>query len=322
MAFLVSKLVLKYPGSTFVASLENILGSFLGRIVVLAYAIFFFLVTVTVTREFGAFITTVFIPETPMGATLFFLIFCVGYLLKQDLNVIGMVTDNIGFFFLVSFIALFLLLLGKFQYTNILPVLDKSVGSITLAAIVPIAWVGEIILLSIYLPYCDDLENATKKLYLGVLGITFFKIINVLASIFTFGADTNIRFPVFALGTLINIVAFFRNLSAIILIIWIAGVFFKTAAFQGGILIVLQDTLGIKNYRILIWPMAMVIYSCNFIFYVNVNELSDFIMKIFPYFALVFEMILPAIILCIAGIRGDHHGISADYISNNNNHLS
>lgn len=311
--FLITKLASRYPHTPFSVCLERIMGKFMGKIISFLYIFFIFVANATVLREFLSFISTTILSETPHAVNALAMLAAVGFLLRKDLSVLGKVNDVISYVFLGSFLVIFLLIVNKFQIQNIFPILEKDVVTVLKPAIVPTSWAGEVVLFLYYLPYVDDLPAASKKLYLGAVGLIFSKIVMIMAAIFVFGARQNLRLPIFSLTTTINVAEFVRNLDAIVLIAWVTGIFIKLAVFQGAALLAVRDSVKISSYRVLVIPSLFITYAWAQSMFRGTNDLNLFLLKFWPYFAFVFQIIIPAILIIISFLRGDR----SDDTSNN-----
>lgn len=317
IVFILTTLALRYPNVPFSISFERIIGKYPGKLLSLLYIFFMLVVNASIVREFLSFISTTILPQTPHGANALGLLIAVCFLLRKDLSVVGKVADILAYIFLGSFLVIFLLLINKFQFQNILPILDRDVVQVLKPLIVPTVWNGEVIFLIYYLFYCDNIQKAAGKLYLGAVGIVFFKLLMITSTIWVFGEAQNLRLPVFSIGTMINVANFVRNLDAIIIIAWVTGIFIKVSVFQGAVLLSLRHSFRLNNYRFLVLPSLFIIYALANSMFRGTNDITKFLLVSWPYFGLTFELVIPALLLIISFIRGDKSGSSNNNYSSN-----
>lgn len=129
IALLAVTLSSRYPSQNLLGLAESVLGRFLGKIVGLAYFVYFIALAAFIVREFSSFMTTSFLPLTPIlvfSVSIVLLSTYAGYL---GLEVIGRVSE-IVFVPIVFFLWLFILLLiNKTDFTALLPLLETGSGA-------------------------------------------------------------------------------------------------------------------------------------------------------------------------------------------------
>lgn len=170
IALLAVTLSSRYPSQNLLGLAESVLGRFLGKIVGLAYFVYFIALAAFIVREFSSFMTTSFLPLTPIlvfSVSIVLLSTYAGYL---GLEVIGRVSE-IVFVPIVFFLWLFILLLiNKTDFTALLPLLETGVGPAGRGSFIFLGWTGEIFLICMLYPH---LARPRRALAVGLVTLAF-----------------------------------------------------------------------------------------------------------------------------------------------------
>lgn len=135
VAVICTSLGLRFPGRTVIQYSPEILGRFLGKLAGLGYIFFFIHINSIIVREFGDFLTTVFLPDTPIDIFVATLLLLGASAVRNGLEVIARMNQFVFPLLLFSYMLIIVLVARDMDLHNLLPVLSfclaKAVGLTT-----------------------------------------------------------------------------------------------------------------------------------------------------------------------------------------------
>jgi spore germination protein KB len=122
------------------------------------------------------------------------------------------------------------------------------------------------------------------------------------------GADFSSRqaYPTYILGKKINIGNFFERVEVIVAISWVFTIYFKLTICYYGLTLGLAQLFRLKDYKILVFPLAFLIIPFSILMHPNVVHVSNYIAKTLTPFSLTICFILPLLLLIIGKMRKKH----------------
>lgn len=118
-------------------------------------------------------------------------------------------------------------------------------------------------------------------------------------------------FPTLELAKYISLGEFLERVEAVIVIVWVAGITIKVAVFYLAAVLACAQFFKVENEGPLVYPIGIITLVFSVSLFENFRELVDFLSKIFPFYASVFELFIPAFLLLVAVIRrmGGQHNV-------------
>lgn len=295
----------RFPGKTIVEYSEEILGKFLGKIVGLIFIWFFLYLTALVMREFGEFIVTVFMEETPLIVFIVTLLFAAALAIYGGLEVISRVNEMMLLLVIISFFFFMFLAFGEMDPARLRPILAEGMLPVFKGSLPAIGWLGEVVSIAFLLPYLNRPALARRSGSMAVLILLAIHLVVVVTSIMVFGAAQTgrMQFPAFMIARNAGIAGIFERSEALFMLIWVGGVFAKIAIYYYVTVLAASQWLKLSSYRPLILPFGLIIGALAFIDYRNNPELVSFLHKVWGPYSIPIELGLPALLLTIAIIR-------------------
>ena len=303
---LVTTLTRRFPGKNLFQISEAVLGKFLGKIASLLYIWLFIHITAVVMREFGEFMTIAFMPETPLPVFNIILMLMVAYALKMGLETLARTGEVIFFLITSNLILIMILNIPEVEGKLLLPVLAQGIRPVMQGALVPAAFLGEILLIGVFAPFLHNRAKERKIALLGIAINTFFLALGTAVSIAVFGVKelANFRFPFLMFVRIIEIGGFIERIDALVMVIWISGIAVKTAIFAYAALLGIKEVFGLKDTRPLILPLGVILVPLSILLHKNIEDLSFFIAHTWPRYAIsVYWLGLPLLFLLVAILR-------------------
>lgn len=295
IALLAVALSSRYPSQNLLGLAESILGRILGKLIGLAYIFYFISLNAFVVREFSSFMAISFMPHTPIHVFSISIILLSTYAVYLGLEVIGRVSE-IVFVPVVIFLWLFIaLLINKTEFTALLPLLEMGTGPAGRGSIIFTGWTGEIFLICMLYPHLVRPRRALQVglITVAIVGFTLAAGAVVLEGLFGFQLISRITFPILDYVRLISLGGFLERIEALVILIWIAGVYVKISFMHYLSAVSLRQIFGFADYRPLLLPLAALTVALSVFLFENVLEMIRFLKISWPVFNLLFAAGVP-----------------------------
>lgn len=298
VSYIYSQILNSFPGIDFIDILKKLFGRFLGRIIGVVFVWFSFHLGSLVIRDFGEFIKTVGLPNTPNSIIMAFAAILATISVRSGIEMIGRACE-VFFWLLISILFITVpFLLPKMDINNLRPFLYDGIkpvisGSFSLFSF-PFA---ETVVFLFILPYINKKEY--YKVYSSAILISgSILIITSLRNIMVIGADTLSRnyFASYTVVSRIKVGDFFQRIESFVAIAFSFYAFAKINVCLYATSIGISKVFGFDDYRFLVTPVGLLMLNYAIISYENIMQLFDWAAIIWPYYALPFEVIIPFII--------------------------
>jgi spore germination protein KB len=294
-----SRILSLFPGRDLFEILELNFGKFFGKLVGLLYIWFTFHLGALVLRNFGEFISTVALPETPaLVPVIMFGLLCM-WGAKAGIETMAKCAEYFIIFVMVLVVLFSLLVIPSMDIDNLLPIMGNGVGKALSGVLSSITFpFGEaVVFMMIFsaLPH----KNSASKVYIPAL-LWSGSVIIFLAfrNIMVLGPLTikAVYFPAYSVISRVNIGNFLQRMEIAVTIVFILSGFIKItvcilAATKG-----VARVLGFDDYRILVTPMGLLMVNLARIIYKDIMEMFDWAFKVWPFYAFPFQVIFPILI--------------------------
>ncbi|MDA8212624.1 MAG: endospore germination permease [Clostridia bacterium] len=305
VAVICTSLGLRFPGRTVIQYSPEILGRFLGKLAGLGYIFFFIHINSIIVREFGDFLTTVFLPDTPIDIFVATLLLLGASAVRNGLEVIARMNQFVFPLLLFSYMLIIVLVARDMDLHNLLPVLEGGIGPVLKGSFSLSAFRGEVCLILMLLPSLNNSKEATLTTVKAVIWIGILLTVDTVATLAVFGPDiTSVQvFPFLNLARYISLGNFVERIESLVILIWVAGVVVKVSLIYYVAALAAAQWFNLREYRPVVLPIGMLIGVLSIIGFSNSRELVEFIAKIWPPYGFSFELILPTVLLLAAMLR-------------------
>ncbi|MBW7453532.1 endospore germination permease [Paenibacillus sepulcri] len=265
---------------------QKLLGQFFGGILSVLFLMFFLVLTSGMLREISDFITTIILPQTPLYVIHFMMIIVMLFGIKLGLEPLARASEIFFPWFLLFFFSLVLLLLPQIQLTNMLPILGSGIGPVLHGMLYSVAFpFSELLVFLVIIPYVNEGTHLQRDLLLGSLFGGMIIFILVLLSTLVLGPTmTSFHiYPSYSLAKKISIGHFLERLEAMLAIIWIFSIFFKTVLYYYATVLGTAQLFRLKDYRMLAAPIGFILFGLAFYFSPNYSYLTEITAKYWPF---------------------------------------
>ncbi|WP_191565471.1 GerAB/ArcD/ProY family transporter [Metabacillus idriensis] len=306
MVFLYDALRKCYPDLTLVEYSHKILGKWLGITLSLLLISYFFITAATYLREMGDFITIQMMPDTPIQMIIVLFLSIVLMATRLGLEPLARSAEILFPFVVILLLSLMIFLLPEIQFQNLQPVLEGGLKPIIKGSIsfIVFPFIEPVAVLMI-LPFVSQKNRIRKSLLVGQFLAGGVLIIITMLAILVLGSDSTAReiYPTYTLAKKINIADFLTRLEAILAIIWFITIFIRFSLFFYATVLGLAQTLQLRDYRYLVFPIGMILVVFTIIMAPNTVHYNKMISDIWPYYALTFGFLIPLLLLIIAKVQ-------------------
>ncbi|WP_138754312.1 GerAB/ArcD/ProY family transporter [Paenibacillus sinopodophylli] len=293
-----------YPGHNIITMSKQLLGPWLGGAV--AFLLLFYLMDVTtwVLCEFSQFFIIALNPLIPQVWYLIAGVLMCAYAVYHGLEVFARVSEIVLIVTVVTFMAIYVLLINQYHPEYLLPVLEDGLLKPLKGTLLSISWFGDLMFVSMIMKHVR-LTKSTASYAFGAVGITLLlMLMSVLSCTMVFGGQATTTFTYPSISLIQNI-RIFRNIErfdAALVVVWVMSSFIKITAYFWSMLRGLTDWLNLKRPRMFIVPLAVCFVVCSRFKVWGLVELSSFYDSQAWYFVL-FQLLLPSMLLGIALIK-------------------
>ncbi|MFD1706424.1 endospore germination permease [Siminovitchia sediminis] len=293
----------RYPGKTVIEFSEEIIGRIPGKIFGF-FIIFFYLgATGVVVRAYSDFLNISFLLKTPQAVVAASMVLVCALCVHGGVEVMARSGQILLPLFFLPLLVVFMFLAPDFEVKNILPVLENGMIPPLKGAVIPAGWFAEFFLISFLLPFLSNPSKAMKYGFLSVF-ITMLTLVLVnLVVLFILGETTKLKtYPLIIVGRYASLAEFFENLEAVIVAVWIIGAFIKITVFYYAVVLAAAQWLKLSDFRPIIWPFGILIVQFAFLGLPNTMVFNR-ITEVFPFYSLLFQVLIPLFLLIIAMAR-------------------
>lgn len=293
-----SKILSIKPNNDIVDILEMIFGKFFGRLLSFFLIFFSFHLGALVLRNFGEFIKTIGLPETPNSILMLICILLAIISVKSGIETIARGCE------LFLLILLFLLLLTipfsipEMDINNLRPMLYEGIMPVLKGAFATFSFpFAETIVFLFVLPSINK-KQYYKVYYTSLIFAGSILIILALRNVLILGPETSTRnyFSSYTAVSRINIANFFQRIESIVAISFLIYTFAKISICLYASSKGLSKILGFNDYRFLVTPIGLLMLNFAIIVYENIMQMVEWATEIWPYYSLPFEVFLPLFI--------------------------
>lgn len=302
--YIAYRLNARYPSLSPIQSSVLITGEIPGKLFGLFFLLYMPHLNGVVIREYGEFVLSTILPGTPLYVVMGSLLFVCAINVRSGIEVIGR-SGIILVALTVGFLAVILLLLiPELHPDELLPIAEKGIKPSLLGAIAPASWLSEFAFLVFLLPFVSDRSRAWKASVFSLGAITVTMLAVNIVCLFLFGDTTDsFVFPVMIAARYISFADFLQHIEAMVVAIWIAGIFVKMSLFLYIQAISLAQWLGLNDFRPLVFPLAFLDLAYSFWVVSNQSEIAALLGSSGNLYTLFVLIVLPGLLLAVAKIR-------------------
>lgn len=295
-----------FPGKDLFDIMEIVFGKFLGKVLSLVYIWFSFHLGALVIRNFGEFINTVSIPETPEIVAMIIIGLLCGYGIKVGLEVLGR-WGQLAFLFILGLLFITVpLLVPAMNWRNFLPIMGKGITPVLKGTFAVFAFpFAEIVIFTLVFSSFRSRKSPYKVYAWGLLWGGLILLTTTLSDIAVLGERQigSIYFPAYSVVSRMNIMDFIQRTEVVVSIGFLASGFIKVSICLLGACRGIAKVIGNNDYRFMVTPVSLLMIILSYIIYDSMLEMIEWAFTTWTVYAFLFQVILPVIIWIGAEIK-------------------
>ncbi|WP_031513130.1 GerAB/ArcD/ProY family transporter [Desulfofalx alkaliphila] len=306
VALIALALGLRFPNQTLVQIFHTVFGKYAGWILAFVFVLMHpvFLTAITV-GQIGVILKVAFMGKTPLLVFNGIIVLAAAYAVYHGLETIARVVEILFPIGIFTLAMVGLLVLTKVDFGNYLPILENGFGPPLLGAFRLLSFLLEGIVLLMLIPYV----NQPKKLIVALVWVMVLLGVSLLIGVLAigmFGARYTAvtTFAALSMVRQIKIGGFLDHLDAVIMTIWISGIYLKLAVLYYIACIGVAQLTRCNNYRVLIVPLGILVTVSSVTWFENIPQVFAYIREVWPGQSLLFGFVLPLVVLVVAAARG------------------
>lgn len=306
VAWVYTRLAVQFPGECLVGYSRVILGRWGGSLVSLLYLWYGFHLGALVLRNFGEFLLTALLPTTPISVIILTLMALCAFAVRTGLEPLARASQVLVLVVVALVVITMVLLAKEAEPRNLQPWFSDQPASILRAALTILTFpFGETIIFAMVIPQVRPAGSVPRTVMRTILAATF--VLTATAALSTAVLGSHIRgtsrFSTLALIRHIVIADFITNLDALVVGAWVFNGFLKASACLYFCATGLAEWLGLREYRSLVPPIAILMVGMSILVYQDVSEMTTFL-NIWAVYSLPFQVLMPLVLLLVAQVRG------------------
>ena len=294
-----------YPGLNLFEIIFKIFGKFFGKIISLIFIIFAIHLGSMIIKVCTTFIRILNMPQTPELLTVAFILLVAIWSVTCGPENVGRLAKFSWFILASSIFITFIIGLKDMNFSNLKPIMETNfktlLGSAFNFCMLPF---GEMILCFCFFSSVSAKASPSKLILRSHVSIIVIFLAVMLRNILVLGVTTAllVDYPSYACVSILSIGDFFTRMEVLIGInLFLAG-FIKVSVCLYTSSLGIAKVLHIQDQKSVVVPCALLMGTLSTMLYSNSMDLSNWL-KIFQFYAIPYEIILPLIIWIGAEIQ-------------------
>jgi len=308
IAALAGYLAQRFPDQSLVRMAERIYGAVPGKLIGLTFSVYCTVVLGLGSRESVLAMWIAFLQTTPpvlISAVFYLLIIYAAYLGIEAIARVSLI-----FFPLVvaSLLALTALAAPVAVPGRLLPIVGNGLGPVVRAGFLAASYAGESIVVLAIVRHLKDKRGASRAMATGVAAGMVIMALATGFGVMMLGVRgiSRVTFPVLETARMVGFGQFLERAEILFLALWFSAALLKLATVFYASITSIADVLGLRDYRPLIIPYALLGAALSLI-PKTVLETFDYL-NAFVRYSVWYTIALPVVLLAGAVIRGLREG--------------
>ncbi len=288
------------PDKNLYEILHTILGNIAGKAIAIAYALFAFYLSAIILRNLADYISQFDMQQTPDLVPMLFITLLIIWIVKDGVETIGKWSY---LFFLIIFIMIIItliLLIPEMDINRIRPVLYNGYKPFFKGVfkVLIFPFTELVIFTTVFNCFKNKINNIKALLkgavFGGCLGTVF-----TIAVILVIGetAAMGEYYPSYLLMKRINLGNIIQRMEIVTVVSYIITGYMKAAISLLAVVKGITRVFKMRDYRAFVTPVCLLALIFSTVLYTEMADVVDFYLEYWPYFALLFQVVLPIIIL-------------------------
>lgn len=294
------------PGKNIYEIFEFLFGKVFGKIISLSFLFYAFHLGALIIRDFSEFVRIVSLPETPGCMFIFPAGLLLIWAVRGGVELLGRFLAIFFPVYVFMIITVTCLSIPLFDFSNLKPVLYDGLMPVFNVSFKVFSYpFAETVVFLCLMGDIRENSNVYKIYYTSLLLGGFILLVIALRSILVLGIPNRLiqNYASYASTRIIRIGTFLQRIEASIAIVFMISGFTKATVCMYTATKGLSHLFNIKDYRKLAAPIGVLISLFSMIIHKDAAELFEWTEKIYAYYAIPFQIIIPIIVWITAEIK-------------------
>ncbi|MTI71037.1 MAG: hypothetical protein FH751_12370 [Firmicutes bacterium] len=288
---------------TLIGILTDSLGKYLGKSIALIYVVYFIIKGGWVLRTYGEFCKGAGYERTPLVFIISISALVLVYALNNGLEVLARANELLAPLLVTFTLVVTVLLIPEFTFDNFLPVFESSLGNILISSSTIACFpFGEVMVFLMIFPYMANEEKLVKFTYMTTIIIGFVIFISILRDLLVLGPEL-IDITIFPTNIVVGIVPSIQIQPPLLTAVYLIGCGIKAYVYVFAAITAITEIFGFDDYKPLVIPVTTLNVVIGMWIYDNVFEMLHSVTRNVPYIFLIFQFIIPVIMLIITIVK-------------------
>ncbi|WP_099188182.1 GerAB/ArcD/ProY family transporter [Tepidibacter mesophilus] len=309
--FIFARLNYLFPNQDLFDIIEICFGKFIGKITIIIFTWYTFYWTADVLNNYALFIQNVNLKHTPQIIVIIFFVILCSWAIREGVEVLGKWSKIFLLIPIFSLVIVSSLSIANMDINNLKPMLYEGTGPLFKATFSIFSQpFCQVIAFSMALNGFRTNKSSYKVYFTSLLVSGLYFLLLTLTNILVLGGTiaSNKYYPTYNLATRLDVLMILQNLEILISLSFILGGFIKISILLLCVCKGITKTFQCNDYRIYITPITLLIINLAYFQYDSVMHYMEFNSKIWPYYFLPFQVIVPIIIFIFAEIKQKKYG--------------
>jgi spore germination protein KB len=295
---LFQRLLYLFRGKDLYDIIAIIFGPVLGKCIIVVYIWFSLHLGALVINNFTYFINVISLNKTPIMIPAIVIISICIMFVNYGVQVMGRWGETAVIFLCIFIFMLIVLLMPYMNIKNIQPILYDGISPVLRGAFSTFSFpFGELVIFTMV--FTSFKENGKPRIY--IIGMIFGGILIVLTSItdvLVLGANiTEIYyFSAYTVVRRINLGNFIQRIEIVTSLMFLIGGLIKISVCLFATSRGVSKLFNSKNYKFSITPIGSIMFFMGIFIYDSIMEMRNWAIEVWPYYAFLFQVILPIVI--------------------------
>lgn len=302
MLLVYARILSIYPEKGLFEILNLVFGKLIGKVFSVLYIWYSFHLGALVIRNFGEFVDTTAMPETPFFVPMICLgIVCIAAA-RSGIEVIGRISAYSLPLIIVILISIQLMGIPQWEMSHIKPFLSNGIIPILQGGFNAFSFPFSESVVLIGAFFSLQSKKSPYKVYLiGTVIAGALLTIITLRNIFILGGQlSSLYFPSHEAVSRISIGYFLQRVEVSVAVVLILGVFIKTSICMLVSSVGIAKLFNLHDYRSIVIQVGLLMVYVSYSLYDSIFEMRAWAFDIYRYYAFPFQVIIPILLLLIA----------------------
>lgn len=295
-----------FPDRNLFDVIEICLGKIIGKGFIIVYVFFLIDTGSAVLRNYGNFVSTTSLRDTPLVIPMICLCMLSAWVAKEGVETLGRWAVIFSIIPISVIFIIALLLASEMDINNVRPVFSNGIKPILKGAYGSFSFpFAQILPLTMIFSGFKIKKDSYKIYSLGLLigGAVIF--LTSLINILVLGVNgiTTLNFPTYDLTTRIGFSDILKRAEVIPAIVFVLGGFVKISIYLLAICIGIAKIFKCSDFRFIVLPISLLVINYSYLSFEGIIDYTAWSNDVWIYYVFPFHVIIPIIIWIIGEIK-------------------